>query len=176
MMEKLVPNRECGECTACCINLRIEEASLKKHAGTPCSHLIEKKGCGIYGERPEVCRNWYCAWRFMAQLDSEWRPDKSNILLRFADDGLILEAIKEPHTVLTSELALGIIGGGIEDGLSVSISVRTKEGFCNSLVKLNDGLKSVIASRDGYRVRNAMLKAINIALSQKTDPVSPLEN
>lgn len=173
-MSKLVPNRECGECTVCCINLRIEEENFKKQAGTPCPHLIEKKGCNIYPERPEVCRNWFCAWRYMPQLGEEWRPDKSYVLLRFKEDGLILEPIEAPLDVLTSKKVIEIIGGGIENGISMYISVPTKEGYCNSILMLNGHLKSVISTGEGYKVQNALLEMIDYASRQDTEPNSPL--
>jgi hypothetical protein len=75
MNSGLVANRECGECTACCVNLRIDEPGLQKKAGIPCPNMTPKGGCKIYSERPSVCRTWHCAWRYMSQLGEEWRPD-----------------------------------------------------------------------------------------------------
>jgi hypothetical protein len=169
----LVANRECGSCSICCINLRIEEVNLKKLAGTPCIHLSKDNGCSIYLERPEVCRNWYCGWRYMKLLDEDWRPDKSDILIRPVEDGLIFESIKD-SLKLANERTLGIIGGGIELGLSIYISVPKEQGFCNSIVKINERLNSSIDTNIGYLVQIAMLKAILFALEQNTDPVTPL--
>jgi len=174
MESKLVSNRECGECTVCCVTLRIEEEDLNKLADTPCPNLTVKKGCSIYENRPNICRGWYCAWRFMAQLGNEWRPDRSGIVLRLNDSGIIFQPIKDPYNVLTSQLAIELIGGGIENGVSIFISVPTKEGYCYSLLKLNEKLKSVVATRDGYKTQRAMLDMVKFASSQQTDPILPL--
>jgi hypothetical protein len=54
--------RECGDCTICCDGHLIGDAKgVPFGDGTPCSFLIEKK-CTIYSDRPQVCRNYQCAW------------------------------------------------------------------------------------------------------------------
>jgi len=40
----LVPGRECGECTACCVVLHIDDKDLKKPADEVCTNLMEKGG------------------------------------------------------------------------------------------------------------------------------------
>jgi hypothetical protein len=35
----LVSGRGCGDCSACCVTLRIEESALKKYADVPCPNL-----------------------------------------------------------------------------------------------------------------------------------------
>jgi Fe-S-cluster containining protein len=68
--------RPCGECTACCTALGVEE--LHKPNYTPCRHLCDK-GCGIYAERPGSCKTFECWWRVgMVAGD---RPDKSGIIV-----------------------------------------------------------------------------------------------
>jgi hypothetical protein len=38
-------------------------------AGWPCRHL-RARGCGEYRDRPEACREFYCAWRLgLSELD-----------------------------------------------------------------------------------------------------------
>ncbi len=51
--------RDCGGCNVCCTAMRV--APLDKPAGTPCPHACET-GCGIYHDRPSVCRVWFCMW------------------------------------------------------------------------------------------------------------------
>ena len=92
----LVPRRKCGECSACCITLRIEDAALKKYADVACPNLRPEGGSGIYSRRPDVCRNWYCGWRLMKHLDDSWRPDRSEIIRRLhssAEDRLVIQPI-----------------------------------------------------------------------------------
>lgn len=75
-----LPGRECGECTACCVELDIDAPDLKKPDGAACPHMIPAAGCGIFAGRPSLCRHWYCGWRIMAVSDA-LRPDRSGILL-----------------------------------------------------------------------------------------------
>ncbi|HOF87752.1 MAG TPA: YkgJ family cysteine cluster protein [Armatimonadota bacterium] len=48
-----IPCRKCG---TCCIAPDI--STLKKPIGVPCAHLTAEHMCGIYPERPAVCREY----------------------------------------------------------------------------------------------------------------------
>jgi len=171
----LVSGRECGECTACCVFLLIDDEGFKKPADQACSHMIEKGGCKIYSERPSVCQNWYCAWRFMAQLGEEWRPDRSGILLRSDEEGIIFQPIREPKEVLTSERALELIGGGIEQGISLSMSIPTKKGFRSYSMPLNEHLDVAIRSRSLPSIRAKMIELIEFSSAQSTTQIISTE-
>ena len=47
---------ECLRCGTCCVAPDI--STLGKKAGKRCAHLSENFDCGIYGERPAVCRGY----------------------------------------------------------------------------------------------------------------------
>jgi hypothetical protein len=81
----LVPGRECGDCTVCCEALSIDAATLRKPSGILCHHN-SGTGCTNYGTRPDVCRDWFCAWRMADMLDDSWRPDKSGVLVEIGAD------------------------------------------------------------------------------------------
>ena len=49
-------------------------------AGTPCAQLTAH-GCGIHAVRPHICRTWFCAWRRVAEMPDEARPDRSGLLV-----------------------------------------------------------------------------------------------
>ncbi len=170
----LVSGRECGECTACCVFLLIKDENFNKPADQACSHMIEKGGCKIYSERPSVCQNWHCAWRFMEQLGDEWRPDRSGILLRSDENGIIFQPIREPKDVLTRERALELIGGGIEQGISMSMSIPTKKGFRSYSMPLNRPLALAVKSRRLPAIRAKMIELIEFASAQNTSPMTPL--
>jgi hypothetical protein len=72
--------RQCGPCTACCVDLKIATPELKKKARVPCPHLKGKGGCGIYETRPGVCRQFLCGWRLFEEMGDDWRPDRSGVL------------------------------------------------------------------------------------------------
>lgn len=69
--------RTCGECNACCRTMPIRE--LGKPVAEPCSHLRHGR-CGIYDERPEVCRVFRCQW-LMGVGEQEHRPDRMGAML-----------------------------------------------------------------------------------------------
>jgi hypothetical protein len=168
----LVSGRECGECTACCVVLLIEDENFKKPADQACSHMVEKGGCKIYSKRPSVCQNWYCAWRFMGQLGDEWRPDKSGVLLRSDEGGIIFQPIREPKEVLTTERAIELIGGGIAQGIPLSMSIPTKKGFRSFGLALNEPLEEAVTSRHFPSIKAKIIELIDFSSSQNTSPIS----
>ena len=86
---RLVPARECGACTVCCVTPSIDTPQIQKLAESPCRHSLGG-GCAIYETRPPVCRAFFCGWRRSAAFPEDWRPDISGI---FA----VLEANTEPQ-------------------------------------------------------------------------------
>ena len=79
--------RSCGECTLCCTLLRVDE--LEKLGGTPCVHLRRAPaapGCGIYAQRPRICRAYACLW-LSGGLDPADRPDRLGAVLDLVSEG-----------------------------------------------------------------------------------------
>ena len=72
-------DRACGDCTACCVLPDIDTPELKKPEGQVCPHCTGK-GCGIYDTRPEVCRTFNCAWKRIASMTPETRPDRLGVM------------------------------------------------------------------------------------------------
>lgn len=83
----LIPGRDCGECSACCIWPSINKPDIQKRSGVACRHCTGH-GCGIYETRPDVCRRYYCAWRTVDIFDESWRPDKSGVLAYVETQGI----------------------------------------------------------------------------------------
>ncbi len=159
----LVPNRECGACSVCCVSLRINEDVLKKIADVPCQHLSQR-GCGIYTERPRVCKNWYCAWRIFPSLGDEWRPDISKILIKYSGNKITLQPLKSEHSKkLAEESSLTILAHFMIAGFNVETSIPTRPGFCNSLMTINDMFKDPIEKRDLIMAKILMKKVIFIS-------------
>jgi hypothetical protein len=75
--------RHCGPCRACCIvtgfDAKPGEAPFAKPPNTPCKHLVPG-GCGIYAERPPVCRRFQCAWIAAPNLPEGLRPDRCGVM------------------------------------------------------------------------------------------------
>lgn len=68
--------RSCGECTACCTILGVEEIS--KRPGHSC--LYQHGGCLIYDRRPSKCKSYECAWLAGGIPGDENRPDKLGVM------------------------------------------------------------------------------------------------
>ncbi len=66
--------RSCGTCSLCCSVLRVDE--LSKRAGDDCRHQQGERGCGIYTDRPTICRAYQCLWR-QGGLEEDERPDET---------------------------------------------------------------------------------------------------
>lgn len=79
----------CGDCTACCDgNLVGEVFGIPFGQGTPCSFLLNKS-CSIYSFRPDMCKNYQCAWS--QGLFPEWmKPNQCGVLISVEHDGLKL--------------------------------------------------------------------------------------
>lgn len=172
----LVPGRECGECSVCCIVLHIDDVNFKKPADQVCTNLMEKGGCKIYDKRPSVCQDWYCAWRFMSQLDDTWRPDRSGILLQSDENGIIFQPIRDPKSVLTNERVIELIGGGVAQGIPMSMSIPTQKGFRSYSIPLNEPLETAVQSRNLITIQDKMIELIDFASAQNTSLIPIFES
>ncbi len=133
--------------------------------------MVEKGGCTIYSTRPSVCQGWHCAWRFMAQLGDEWRPDLSGVMLRSDENGIIFQPIRDPKDVLTTERAIELIGGGVAQGISMSLSIPTKKGFRSYGMPLNEHLETVVATRNFPSIKAKIIELIEFSAAQNTAPI-----
>jgi hypothetical protein len=88
-----IVDRTCGTCSLCCKVLEIPE--LAKPKGCWCVHVTER-GCGIYQDRPGVCRRFICAWLADGKLPDAWKPSLCGMVLVEEDDGRRLIAHVDP--------------------------------------------------------------------------------
>lgn len=100
--------RKCGECTACCTTLAIEE--LRKPVNVACPHVCAT-GCQIYPERPQTCQDFLCTWR-MGLGDDSMRPDRSGFLLTNQTSAQLFtygmgEILKEPVFLCAFQMVPG---------------------------------------------------------------------
>lgn len=76
--------RDCGECHECCKGpLRFWAHANLVTLGKPCPFLAQcgdSKRCGIYEQRPSVCKKYQCAWS-QGILDEALRPDLCRMLV-----------------------------------------------------------------------------------------------
>ena len=173
----LVQNRECGACTACCVELVIEDPELVKLPGVKCPHLKRKGGCSIYETRPETCKNWYCMWRYMPLLGDEWRPDQKSVLIKRVFDNI--PAGYEGKIALNFEIIgkksiihdinfIEVIGGYIVQGFPCFISYgKPKRALRMAFV--NDQLLPLIESRNLERLKAKLSSALKSCIKHSKD-------
>lgn len=164
----LVEGRECGDCTACCVELTIEDPELVKLPGVACEHLLKKGGCNIYDTRPETCKNWYCMWRFMPMLDQSWRPDIKGMLIKRVFDNippgyegkiaLAFEIIGK-KSVIHDLNFIEVVGGYIVQGFPCFLSFGRPK-FVSRMVLLNEKLMPAIESRDLAQIKKQLSSAL----------------
>lgn len=165
----LVKGRKCGACTACCVTLHIDQPDLQKVADEPCQHMIAGGGCRIYEQRPDLCRSWYCEWMMMESLGSRWRPDKSKILIRRNESGLILQPLESPIRTLTTDDCLQFVGSLISSGVPLFISIPTDAEHTHSSIRLNEPLAAAVEARNKHQLKAELMQAIAAASRAKTD-------
>jgi hypothetical protein len=152
----LVPGRECGECGKCCEVLGIDTGQIHKAAGLTCQHYKEGCGCKIYETRPDVCRTFHCGWRMLPQLDDNWRPDRSNILINFQSEKIpasytvrpgIEFLLLRPEAMDREDFA-PVVVSIVEAGIPAFLALSGPKGHQPVNVFLNDFLREAIALRD----------------------------
>lgn len=86
--------RECGNCTLCCKMLGVAE--LKKEQNKWCVHCKIHKGCMIYSERPESCRDFNCLW-LMGILPENLYPKDVGVVFGATTDGKRIVVYADPY-------------------------------------------------------------------------------
>jgi len=170
-----VPNRECGGCNACCRYPAIDAPQLQKAPNVLCQHW--NNGCGIYEDRPEVCRAFYCGWRLMPNLNDAWRPDRSNIFLRpiQADDGtpgMDINLIGPVTANKKYELML-YVGELVSSQIPTFVVIPGPPGHGAAKVLLNNRMKAALETRVYETVLTAFEDAVRAAQAFETQPVGP---
>lgn len=158
-VSELVAGRECGGCTVCCKALKIDVPELKKLADVLCPHCTGT-GCGTYDTRPPVCKGWHCGWRRLSQLDDDWRPDRSGILIDVVTDGippefpqvgLKFDIVGSPRVLEWLPL-IRLIGSQIVARIPVFLGVPAPIGFERRKIFLNHAMAEAVAEHDRIRM------------------------
>jgi len=121
------PGRSCGACTACCVEIAIDDPQLQKPDHVACMHMREGQGCTIHDRLPKTCRNWYCGWRFLTLSDA-MRPDLSHVMLSPEmgpsgdKGGLRIVLLDENRAALEQGELLDLIAKCIAGGIPIFLS------------------------------------------------------
>lgn len=146
----LVPERECGECVACCQFMGIKHERLEKPTNKLCPYCVPSKGCSVYEDRPSPCSGWYCGWRMLGQLPQDWRPDLSGVVIWPQTDTpeeasvIILDKSK---IFLTQEFAT-VIAAWASSGINVSFCRAGPVGFLRASISINEYVSTALEHKD----------------------------
>jgi hypothetical protein len=173
----VVPGRACGTCTACCTELAIVTDEMTKMAGVPCEHCTAG-GCGIYAKRPQLCRDYYCIWRSVPDMDDSWRPDRSGVLLMHeapvpgysAPFGVSVVLTGGPEVIRRDDFAM-LTAGFIDRRTPTYLNVPGSAGIWGHKQLINDPLSPAVAARDLERVKAILW---NLYQQLKTLPTRPI--
>ncbi|WP_017670816.1 YkgJ family cysteine cluster protein [Blastomonas sp. AAP53] len=137
LLGPVLPERDCGGCVACCVTLKVDTPDFAKPAGTPCPQL-GPQGCSIHAVRPTICRTWFCAWRRVAQLPDEARPDRSGLLISINFE-------RAPRNCFEG-VAINIRTLPGSDAIASGLAARVLDILCTQLVAVwfSDGSKRML--------------------------------
>lgn len=54
---------------------------LQKPQGTWCAHCAIGEGCRIYESKPDECSSYFCGYLTTSELDDDWKPSRSKLVL-----------------------------------------------------------------------------------------------
>jgi hypothetical protein len=142
----LIPGRDCGECTVCCVAPSINKPEIQKLSGARCRHCIGG-GCSIYETRPPVCRSFYCAWRTVDIFGDDWRPDKSGVLAYVETEGISdsfdlstgigLMLVGNPLKIVRQKYFQDFVMTGVMNSVPLFLSLPGPRGYQAATVSLN---------------------------------------
>ncbi len=144
-MSQLVPGRECGQCTLCCIVPAIDKPEMQKLPSSVCRHC-SGDGCAIYESRPQTCRTYYCGWRWSAIFPDDWRPDQSGIFAQLENDvapqfqsrvGIILLLVGNPLKTLRQQRFIDFVIDGVNRNIALSLGLPGPRGMQAARLPLN---------------------------------------
>jgi hypothetical protein len=137
LLGPVLADRDCGGCTACCVTLKVDTPDLQKPAGTPCPQLCPT-GCSIHAERPTICRTWFCAWRRIAALPDEARPDRSGLIVSVS----FHREARHPFEAI----ALTVLTLPGSDAIASGMAARVLDALCDRPVAVwfSDGKRKML--------------------------------
>lgn len=142
----VLADRACGDCTACCTVLTVDTPDFKKPAGTPCPQLTAQ-GCGIHPVRPHICRTWFCAWRRIAAMPEEARPDRSGLLVS-------LNFERTPRNMFEG-VSINVRTLPGSDAIATGMAQTVLDSVCDGLVPVwfSDGSRKMLMHPDNEVAR-----------------------
>lgn len=123
--------KKCGNCTMCCEIFEVPE--LNKKYMQNCVHCKVNVGCKIWANRPQVCRDFECAYYQMDKVTIKLRPDKCGVVFEKIKDTLFFGTLHPKYSL--SQIVKDQIYFFNKDGFSVVINDIKNKNMIYSLAK-----------------------------------------
>lgn len=174
MSDGIGTERACGACTACCVVPPINEPEIRKPASTPCRYCAA--GCTIYDRRPQMCRDFNCAWRRLPDLGVEWRPDRSGVLITMEADtrktspAMMLMLIADPLKTVRDPAFLAFVQARILQNITVFLALPAPPGHLPIRTCVNSPQMTSAARRSPGKVKEILEQALRFLRTQNFPP------
>jgi hypothetical protein len=113
---------KCGECTACCTVSAVK--ALDKKVWETCTHC-SNNSCSIYGDHPDQCKEFKCAYLQSKTDNILLRPDKCGIMFVKKNDRIFTGMIV-PNTPMTDTAKKQVVSF-YRQGYSVVLLTKDEE-------------------------------------------------
>jgi hypothetical protein len=173
----LIPGRDCGGCTVCCVFPTINKPEIQKLSGARCRHLA-CDGCAIYDSRPPVCRSYYCAWRTVDIFSDDWRPDKSGVLPYVETEGISedfdlstgigLMLVDNPLRTVRQKWFQDFVVTGVMNSVPLFLSLPGPRGYQAATVSLNT--EQMLEAIQRGLVKDALEAAVKVLRAWEFQP------
>lgn len=110
---------KCDGCTLCCKMINV--SWMDSPAGEYCNKCEENKGCSIFENASEYCKDYQCLYSQMDKVSINLRPDKCHVIFEKLNHHIITGLIESGHTM--NEDIMNQIGSFNSEGISVLMSV-----------------------------------------------------
>lgn len=168
----LVPGRTCGDCTACCTVMAVDQPEMQKEAGATCRHRAA--GCSIYETRPKLCRDYHCGWRQLPILDQSWRPDLSGVFVEVevVDDetALSLVLIGNPLKTVRQSWFIDFVITGVRGNVPLHLGIPGPKGFQGASLPLNTRQMFEAVGTSRARVKDMLEKELKRLQTHSFEP------
>lgn len=99
-----------------------EQRELGKPVNTWCQHCAIGKGCNIYKDRPQGCKDFECLWLKNPAIPYEFRPDKIGVIFEPLISSRTCLALTGDMSTLSNNGVRNIITNLLDHGVGVIVT------------------------------------------------------
>jgi len=92
-------------------------------------------------------------------LDDTWRPDRSQVMIRVEQEGLVVQGLASMKQILAKKV-LEFIGTCVANGITIFVNMPAHKGRMATKLPLNDLLASANTAKTREVTMRELIKAI----------------